>query len=104
MKNISFTEGSTGIICANDSTAAVLMATMNFIGVEIRSDLIISGYDNMKYAGYLKHPLTSYSQPCEEIADVAIELMMRRVQNKKIMPLRISLIGEVVPRESTIFL
>ena len=103
VKNITIIPGKTGIICANDSTAAVLMSTMSAMGIETASDVLICGYDNMKYAEYLKQPLTSYSQPCEEITDVAIELMMRRINNKDIIPVNINLLGQIVPRESTIF-
>lgn len=104
VKQIQIISGKTGIICANDSTAAVLMSTLDAIDVKISSDILICGYDNMKYSQHLKHSLTSFRQPCEEIANVSIELMMRRVQNKKIVPIAVNLTGEIVPRESSRFI
>lgn len=104
VENINIIPKQTGFICANDSTAAVLMSTMNAMGIGIATDVLISGYDDMKYADYLKYPLTSYSQPCEDITDVAIELMMRRVKNKNAIPLSVNLLGKIVARGSTIFL
>lgn len=104
VKQIRINPGKTGIICANDSTAAVLMSTLDDIGVKISSDLLVCGYDNMKYSQHLKHSLTSFKQPCEEIANVSIELMIRRVNNRNLVPVAVNLAGEIVLRESSRFI
>lgn len=104
VKQIRIIAGKTGIVCANDSTAAVLMSTLDAIGVKISSDLLVCGYDNMKYSQHLKHSLTTFRQPCEEIANVSVELMMRRVKNKKLVAVAVNLTGEIVPRESSRFI
>lgn len=104
VKQIRINPGKTGIICANDSTAAVLMSTLDAIGLKISSDLLVCGYDNMKYSQHLKHSLTTFKQPCEEIANVSIELMMRRVCNRDIVAVAVNLTGEVIPRESSRFM
>lgn len=103
VKQISVIPGKTGIICANDSTAAVLMSTIDAIGLKISSDLLICGYDNMKYSQHLKHALTSFKQPCEEIANVSVELMMRRIKNKNAVPVTVTLTGEIISRDSSVF-
>ncbi|MDR0795441.1 MAG: GntR family transcriptional regulator, partial [Tannerella sp.] len=76
VKQIKIVKGKTGILCANDSTAAVLMSSLDALGIKISSDVLVCGYDDMKYAQHLKHSLTSFRQPCEEIADISIELMI----------------------------
>ncbi len=103
IKTIPFIPKKTGIICANDSTAAVLISSLNSIGITVTSDLLISGYDDMKYAEHLKYTLTSYRQPCEEIADASISLMLRRIKNISSIPLTINITGEIIIRESTKF-
>lgn len=103
-KSIKISAGNTGIMCANDSTAAVLMSSLDAIGVKVTADVLICGFDDMKYANFLKYPLTSYVQPCEEIADVAIELMMRRIGNKSAKTINVNLLGQIVVRESTSFI
>lgn len=104
VKQIQIIPGKTGIICANDSTAAVLMSTLDAIGIKISSDILVCGYDNMKYSQHLKHSLTTFRQPCEEIANVSIELMMRRINNRNLVPVAVNLTGEIIPRESSIFI
>lgn len=103
VKQIRIISGKTGIVCANDSTAAVLMSSLDAVGTKISTDVVICAYDNMKYSSHLKHSLTSYKQPCEEIADASIELMMRRVENKELFPVTIHLTGEIIVRESSRF-
>ena len=96
-------KGETGIICANDSTAAVLMSSLEAVGYKIGSDLLICGFDDMKYSQHLKYSLTSFIQPCKEIAKVSIDLMMRRVECNDRPPLSVYLNGEIIERESTRF-
>lgn len=103
IKTIKIVPGKTGIICANDSTAAVLLSSLEKINIKTTSDCLICGYDNMKYSQYLKHPLTTYLQPCEEMASISIELAMRRIKNNNHIPMIVNVNGKIIERESTIF-
>lgn len=103
VKSIKIDPGKTGIVCANDSTAAVLISSLDSIGYKISSDVLICGYDNMRYSDHLKFSLTSYEQPCKEIAIISVELILRRIKNKKLMPVKVNLEGEIKIRESSIF-
>lgn len=103
VRTIPVTKGQTGIICANDSTAAVLMSSLETVGYKIASDLLICGYDDMKYSEHLKCSLTSFIQPCKEIANNSIELMMRRLKNNDREPISVYLNGKIIVRESTRF-
>lgn len=95
--------GKTGIVCGNDSTAAVLMSSLDITGVKIMSDVLICGYDDMKYDEHLKFSLTSFRQPCKEIANISIELMMRRIKNPDVIPVTAQVYGELIYRDSTRF-
>ena len=94
----------TGIVCANDSTAAVLLTSLESIRVRPRIDCLICGFDDMKYAQYLKYPLTTYLQPCEEMASVSLELAIRRIKNKSHVPVTVNIAGRLLERASSIFL
>jgi len=104
VKQMKIVPGKTGIVCANDSTAAVLMSSIDSLGIKISSDILMCGYDDMKYSKHLKHSLTSYRQPCEEIANISIELLMRRLKDNNRIPVTVNLTGEIVIRESSQFL
>lgn len=103
IRTIKIVPGETGIICANDSTAAELLSSLEKINVKITSDCLICGFDNMKYGQYLKYPLTTYTQPCEEMASISFELAVRRIKNYHHLPLIVGVHGRIIERESTMF-
>lgn len=103
VRELDIRPGHTGIVCANDATAAVLMSSLGARGIKIMSDALLCAFDDMKYAKHLKYTLTSYRQPCEQITDVAIELMLRRMKTPDAPALTINLQGEICPRDSSRF-
>jgi DNA-binding LacI/PurR family transcriptional regulator len=90
-----------GLICANDEMAADLMRKLLDAGIRIPKTLKVAGFDDVKYAGFLSVPLTSYRQPCKEIGRNAINAMLNRITNPDSAPVRIYLQGELIVRFST---
>ena len=103
VRNIPIIRRQTGIICANDATAAILMSSLAELGYVCGTDYLLSGFDDMKYSSFLTTPLTTYRQPCTEIANVSIDLLMRRIKTPDSHPLTVLLEGEMVERMSTGF-
>jgi GntR family transcriptional regulator, arabinose operon transcriptional repressor len=100
---IKILPGKTGILCANDSTAAVLMSTLSKSGTRVGIDTLIAGFDDMKYAKHLQVPLTSYRQPLADIVRNSYDMMIRRISNPKQTTVSINLSGKLIIRESTRF-
>jgi len=94
----------TGILCANDSTAAVIMSSLTKLGYKISVDLLIAGFDDMKYAKHLQVPLTTYRQPLLDIVNFCYEMIISRIANPKRVAMTINLEGKMVTRESTKFI
>ncbi len=90
-----------GLICANDEMAADLMRKLLDAGIRIPDTLKVAGFDDVKYAGLLSVPLTTYRQPCAEIGRTAVNTMLNRLANPGFAPARINLLGELVARSST---
>ena len=88
------------IICANDETAAMLMRSLESIGVHVPRDVRIVGVDDVKYATVLSVPLTTVHQPCREIALVAFRTMIDRMAEPSLPPRRLALTPTLVVRES----
>jgi DNA-binding LacI/PurR family transcriptional regulator len=95
--------GKTGILCANDSTAALLMSTLNKLGKVVARDILIAGFDDMKYAKHLQVPLTSYRQPLMDIVRNSYEMIVSRISNPNQVAVNIHLTGKLIMRESTRF-
>lgn len=90
-----------GILCANDTTASKLMYYIEEHGYAIPDDVKIAGVDDIKYAKYLRVPLTTYKQPCKDIAETAIDLMLSRIQDPSQKARAVFLNGELITRKST---
>lgn len=86
--------------CANDLTAARLMQSLLGLGVRIPDDIRIAGVDDVKYAGLLPVPLTTFHQPCVEIGAAAVAAMKERIGNPELPPRNISLNGRLIIRQS----
>jgi DNA-binding LacI/PurR family transcriptional regulator len=87
-------------VCANDRVAALLMRTLLARGTRIPADVRLVGIDDVSFASLLPVPLTSVHQPCREIGEAALRLMLERLERPK-MPAREVLVDcELVVRES----
>jgi DNA-binding LacI/PurR family transcriptional regulator len=87
-------------VCANDRVAGRLMHALIARGVRIPDDVRIVGIDDVNYASLLPVPLTTVHQPCREIGEAALELMLARLERPK-MPAREVLVDcELVVRQS----
>ena len=73
------------IACANDFTAARLMATLSDLGVKVPSQIKITGMDDVKYASLLHVPLTTIHQPCIQTGVTAMLAMLDRVAHPKMV-------------------
>ncbi len=104
VRKIKIISKKTGIVCANDSTAAVLMSTFHELGAKVSVDFLIVGFDDMEYAKNLHVPLTSYRQPLMDIVRVSHEMMMSRISNPLKGRVNTILSGKLIVRESSKFL
>jgi LacI family transcriptional regulator len=87
-------------VCANDFTAAVLMRSMESIGVKVPRDVRVVGFDDVKYATLVSPPLTTVHQPCRDIAVIAFQTMIQRLADPSLPASSIYLKPTLVVRES----
>ncbi|QNI35685.1 substrate-binding domain-containing protein [Edaphobacter albus] len=87
--------------CANDQTAALLLRTLNTLGVGVPSQLLVAGFDDVQYATLLSVPLTTIRQPCREIARAATLALIERIADPAIPAREILLPVELIVRTST---
>jgi len=70
-------------VCANDRVAGRWMQTLLGQGVRIPRDVRIVGIDDVNYASLLPVPLTTVHQPCREIGEAALRVMLERLERPK---------------------
>lgn len=87
-------------VCSNDRVAGHLMLALLAKGVRIPQDVRIVGIDDVSYAALLPVPLTTVRQPCAEIGETALQLLLDRIAHP-MMPARDVLLDcELVVRKS----
>ena len=63
------------------------MHTLLARGIRIPKDVRIVGIDDVNYAALLPVPLTTVHQPCRDIGETALRVMLERLDRPK-MPAR----------------
>ena len=67
------------ILCANDITAARVMAGLAAKGIRVPDEMRVAGIDDVKYASLLPVPLTTQHQNCDDIGAMALATMLQRL-------------------------
>jgi len=87
-------------VCGNDWTAVDLIVTLEELGYPVPTSTHVVGFDDVKYARFLKTPLTTYRQPSAEIAAVAVQALLDRIKIPDLPPRHVTLDGSLEVRSS----
>jgi LacI family transcriptional regulator len=91
-----------GVFCYNDPTAMGAMQAALEKGVRIPQDLALIGSGNVRYAKFLRVPLSTIDQQSEEIGDRAAKLALKLIESKTpLKPTTILLTPKLLVRESS---
>ncbi len=87
-------------VCANDRVAGRWMQALLEQGMRIPRDVRIVGIDDVAYASLLPVPLTTVHQPCREIGEAALRVMLDRLDRPKMAARDVLLDCTLVIRKS----
>src|SRR5690606_20938644 len=76
-----------GIVCSNDYMAARVMRILEGLSRRVPHDVKVAGFDDVKYASLVSVPLTTVRQPCADLGETAMRVMVERLRNPS-MPAR----------------
>jgi LacI family transcriptional regulator len=92
----------TALFAANDLMAAGAIRELNAHGLSVPDDVSVVGFDDAPIAEMISPSLTTVRQPLQEMADVAVSLLLERVsKNDAKKRIRRVLPTSLVVREST---
>jgi DNA-binding LacI/PurR family transcriptional regulator len=89
-----------GFVCANDRIAGHLMRALLTQGRTIPRDARIVGIDDVTYASLLPVPLTTIHQPCHEIGETALGMLLDRITHPRMPSRDVLLDCDLVIRQS----
>ena len=73
-----------GIFASSDLIATSIIKVSNNLGKSIPQNLKIVGYDDISIASLIVPPITTIRQPIEEIAQLAVEVIINQLNGKKV--------------------
>lgn len=90
----------TAFFCANDPIAYVLYNILLSRGLRIPEDISVIGFDNLDSSSWQFPPLTTLDYPREEVANAAVELLIRRLERPNAAKHRIQVLPSLIERKS----
>lgn len=86
-------ERPTALFVIHDAIAVSVMSRLLNLGLRIPQDISIIGYDDLRVVRHLPVPLTTVSQPKAEMGRIAVEMLLReinegsaKVQQRRLAP------------------
>ncbi len=69
------------IVCINDMICMGIMKKLSEIGISIPKDIAIAGFDDMKFAELAQIPMTTVSQPVQDICEKTMNIIINMIEN-----------------------
>lgn len=89
------------VICGNDEIAMGILSEFRHGRIAVPEDVVVTGFDDVRFAALTDPPLTTVRQPRERMALECIRLLDARIADPSSEVLRIALAPTLVVREST---
>ena len=92
----------TAVFCFNDIAAIGALRALKDAGCSVPGDVSVVGFDDIQSAAYASPSLTTVRQPLMEMGKKGAQILLERIANReKEYPEEISMVPELVVREST---
>jgi LacI family transcriptional regulator len=102
MELLSAKDRPTAIFCVNDLLAFGVLDAARRLRIAVPDELWVAGYDDVEIASWPAFDLTTVRQPTSAMAQVAVEMLLRRIGNNKAGPFEHrQFLSELVHRGST---
>ncbi len=91
----------TALVSANDLIASACLKAFKETGIRVPDDISIIGFDNLPMCEMLDPPLTTMRVSKHQIGEIAVQLLLDRINGGPGMPMRkVSVGGDLVIRKS----
>jgi LacI family transcriptional regulator len=90
----------TAVFTSGDTCAIGVYEALAEKSILVPEEMAIVGFDDMKFAPFLRVPLTSVHQPLEHMGQTAVELLLKTLREGAVQPQRIIMDAPLIVRES----
>lgn len=90
----------TAIFAANDEMAIGAIKAIKELGLKVPEDIAVVGFDDIKLSAYIEPPLTTISQPKQQIGAEAMKVLLQCVDNEALSNYEIILDSKLIVRRS----
>lgn len=91
----------TALFAYNDISAIGAIRAFQEAGLAVPRDVSVVGFDDIPAAAFHYPSLTTIRQPLQRMGEIAVEVLVDRIENQKEAPHEIAVEPEIVTREST---
>lgn len=101
-KLLNLSQPPSAIFALTDVTAVGVMHAAAELGLRIPDELSVIGYDDLPIAQYVLPPLTTVAQPIIKMGEIAVDLLLKQIENPDLKSERAVLPTQLVIRKSTV--
>jgi DNA-binding LacI/PurR family transcriptional regulator len=91
----------TAIVCYDDIAAIGAIRAFRDHGLRVPEDISVVGFDDIQSAAFHNPSLTTIRQPLHKMGTIAARVLLQRVRGQNSVPHMLSVLPELVIREST---
>jgi DNA-binding LacI/PurR family transcriptional regulator len=91
----------TAIVCYDDLAAIGAIRALRDHGLRVPQDISVVGFDDIQSAAFNTPSITTIRQPLHEMGMNAARLLLQRIRGQRSVPRQVSVLPELVIREST---
>jgi len=91
----------TALFAYNDISAIGAIRAFQESGFRVPQDISVVGFDDIPAAAFHYPSLTTVRQPLHKMGEIAVEILIARIDGQKDWPREVSVQPEIVQREST---
>lgn len=99
---LSLKQPPKAVFCSNDAMAVGVYLALHQAGLEVGKDMAVIGYDDIELASFLTPPLTTIHQPKEALGKLAVDTLLRRIEDITLQPEVLVLTPRLIERQSVV--
>jgi DNA-binding LacI/PurR family transcriptional regulator len=97
---LSLPQPPTAVFAVSDRAATGALEAIKEAGLSVPGDISLAGFDDL-YAGHTVPPLTTVRYAVDQMAIMAMDRLLARIQGLAEEPVRIAVYPELIQRAST---